>query len=300
MKHLSLFSLLAMSFLMASCDDSNDDKMEVTASFSQFYTAMNNFSSNSDSYCASTAIFTYEIDYSDGTVDIIANNVSFSPMMPAITMEIDDVPFTYSAGISSYSGIKFSGTNIVPEVGGQKMPDYTITSLSGEIGFISIEQANSAILTMTVNNQYCIAVQPATPHFGYECNSVVSGSTTFTNSDASYQLVYDATEKLVDIYLYNTKFASMMPAMNMVFQDVPFTATMNGVSFSIDELTPYIVGSTGATTPAPNYAISGLSGEVNNGKLNFTFTCSVTAEGNSAAGASYNVSNSATLFGTSN
>lgn len=295
MKHLSLFSLLAMSALMISCDNGDNDKMEVIANFNQFYTVT---SSSSNSHCAN-ATFTYEIDYTDGTIDIIANNVSFSSRMPAITMEIDDIPFKYTNSEAySSSGISFSATNIVPEVGGQEMRDYTITSINGEIGYIESAQANTAMLTMVVNNQYTIAVQPATPVFEYYNSSVVSSSTTYTNSNAIFQLVYDPTNKLVDIYIHNAQFASAMPAMNMVFKAIPFESAVYGVDFSIDELTPYLVGSTGATTPAPNYVISNLSGRVVSGKLDFDFTCTITAQNNSATGASYNVTNAASLFTT--
>lgn len=296
MKQLSSILLLALSALMISCSNSDSDNMEVIANFNQFYTVTSN---SANSHCAN-ATFTYEIDYTDGTIDIIANNVSFNSRMPSITMEINGIPFKNVVANSPYSasGISFNATNIVPVVSGQAMPEYTITSINGEIGYIPSTQANAAMLTMVVNNQFTIAVQPATPVFEHYSSSVVSGKTSFINNNAIFQLSYDTTKKLVDLYIYNAKFAAPMPAMNMAFKAIPFEATANGANFSIDELTPYIVGSTGATTPAPNYIISNLSGKVVNGKLDFDFTCTITAQGNSATGATYKVSNTAALFST--
>ena len=125
MKHLKFLAFIALAIFMASCDDENTEKFNEKFTLKQSNKVTNLSKGSSSVYAAE---YTYDIDYVDGTMDITASGVKFSPFMPAITFVINDVEFTYSD-----KGININASSIVPEVNGEAMAQYTFTKITGQI-----------------------------------------------------------------------------------------------------------------------------------------------------------------------
>ena len=90
MKHLKFLAFIALAIFMASCDDENTEKFNEKFTLKQSNKVTNLSKGSSSVYAAE---YTYDIDYVDGTMDITASGVKFSPFMPAITFVINDVEF---------------------------------------------------------------------------------------------------------------------------------------------------------------------------------------------------------------
>ena len=71
-----------------------------------------------------------QANLSKQVVDIILENIRFVEQMPEITMVFKNVPFSYSEDGSQRL---FNVASIVPTVGGESMPQYTVTSLTGSV-----------------------------------------------------------------------------------------------------------------------------------------------------------------------
>ena len=82
-----------------------------------------------------------------------------------------------------------------------------------------------------------------------------------------------------------------MPAMNMIFKDIPVTFNSTGYQLNCESLIPCLNNS--GATPMEDYPITNLSGSVTNGKLNLQFDCSINASGSSVEGITYHVTTSA-------
>ena len=174
MKHLKFLAFIALAIFMASCDDENTEKFNEKFTLKQSNKVTNLSKGSSSVYAAE---YTYDIDYVDGTMDITASGVKFSPFMPAITFVINDVEFTYSD-----KGININASSIVPEVNGEAMAQYTFTKITGQITTKEEPTENVAFVEFILNNQYSIVAYPAPLVFDQESQVIVEQS-----SNASYK-----------------------------------------------------------------------------------------------------------------
>lgn len=292
MKHLKFLAFIALAIFMASCDDENTEKFNEKFTLKQSNKVTNLSKGSSSVYAAE---YTYDIDYVDGTMDITASGVKFSPFMPAITFVINDVEFTYSD-----KGININASSIVPEVNGEAMAQYTFTKITGQITTKEEPTENVAFVEFILNNQYSIVAYPTPLIFDQESQVIVEQSSNdsykYVNEETTCKIIVNEETSTADIYVNKAQFAIKMPAMNMLFKDVAITATENGFTLSNDSLTPFIIGDTGAETPMPNYPITELQGTINDDVLQLKFVCSINAQGSSVAGISYKVSANSCLF----
>lgn len=108
-----------------------------------------------------------------------------------------------------------------------------------------------------------------------------------------YIVAFDTAKMMATISIQGAKFAAAMPALNMSFQNIPFTVDSTGrVSLRSDYLEPVLITGSNSTTPMPNYPISNLTctaDDQNNMTLNFT--CTIKSERDGVAKETpYNVS----------
>ncbi len=298
MKYLSSLLILAMSLCLFSC---NDDETENKESFTIKQT---NKVSSVDTTTIYSAEYRYDINYTSGTMNIIASNVRFAPRMPAITFTMNNIPFTYTS-----NGINLSANNIVPVVQGFENTEmgYVITNLSGRIVTSTATSGISVIITYIINYEnvyngetetYSVTAYPAPMVFDQNSETAITGgrlpySTTFS----VYSVKLDETSNTAALYIYNAKFDEKMPVgMNIVFRGITAVPTSLGYELSCDSLIPAIVGET-SETPAPNYEISDVSATIENDTIKLSFVCTITDENNSALG-SYNVTANASMFPT--
>ena len=76
-----------------------------------------------------------QANLSKQVVDITLESLRFVEQMPEITMQLKNVPFSYSEDGSQRL---FNVASVIPTVGGQEMPQYTITDLTGSVSKSSI------------------------------------------------------------------------------------------------------------------------------------------------------------------
>lgn len=296
MKQLSIVIALCLSIIATSCDNNNDsDNFEQIMTFDQIYTVTGPDSKTST---YPTTQYTYKINHSKGTADIIVKNVRFSPMMPPTTMEFKNLSISYPNSHLSSTLIKIAGSDIIPEVQNtvtgktEPMEGYTISSISGYIIPSQTSGPNSATLTFTINGVFTIKAYPIPDLYQFESITNVTGpGNQFSFNNAHYSINLNRGEGKVHLYLYNTKFAERMPAMNMIFKDIPVTFNSTGYKLNCESLIPCLNDS-GATL-MEDYPITNLSGSVTNGKLNLQFDCSINASGSSVEGITYHVTTSA-------
>lgn len=269
MKKLFYLAALAIAFFTASCsNDEDDNKFIEEFGLNQMYTVT--MGNNSSVYPATR--FTYKLNYSAATADITIKDVKFSPKMPEITMEIKNIPFSNTA-----TGIKISANNLVPEVGGNPMPEYTITSLNCRLTDSAITNFSTSMLSFVVNNAIAITAYPVPVTFEYDSKTTVniaySSSTLddFIFNKTSYAVYLNTENNLAQLYIYNAKFAEKMPAMNMIFPNIPFTATASGFELNCSQLIPTL--NNAEKTPVENQAIHELTASISNGKLSLHFLC---------------------------
>lgn len=71
-----------------------------------------------------------QANLSKQVVDIFLDGLRFVEQMPEISMQLKNVPFSYSEDGSQRL---FNVATIIPTVGGESMPQYTISSLTGSV-----------------------------------------------------------------------------------------------------------------------------------------------------------------------
>ena len=98
----------------------------------------------------------------------------------------------------------------------------------------------------------------------------------FTDNEAMYSITFNYLTGMADIDIAGAKFLEKMPAMNMTFPKVPFTASTSGIVLHADEVIPTIAG-----TPYPQYAITNIDCVFNALASNtLTFNCNPAGMGN--------------------
>lgn len=294
MKQLSFLLALCLTIIATSCD-SDSENFEQIMTLDQLYTVTGP-DSKTTAYLATQ--YTYKINHSKGTADIIVKNVRFSPMMPPTTMEFKNLSISYPNSHLSSTLIKIAGSDIIPEVQNtetgktEPMEGYTISSISGYIIPSQTSGPNSATLTFTINGVFTVKAYSIPDLYQFESITSVTGpGNPFSFNNAHYSISINSGQNTAHIYLYNTKFAERMPAMNMIFKNVPVTFNSTGYQLNCESLFPCLNNS--GATPMEDYPITNLSGSVTNGKLNLQFDCSINASGSSVEGITYHVTTSA-------
>lgn len=293
MKNLFSLFTLAILLLLTSC---GNDEVKSTRSFTS--NMVNTVVSTGGAVQAFDGQYMFEIDNVKNTMDITAKGVKFSPNMPAITFVLKNVPFTLDN-----KGYNLNAQNIVPEVDGTAMAQYTITQLTGRMfPQTTVDQttfADQVSLSYTLTSGTKINAATQSMSFLFNTTTTVNmGPTSYTNQTSLYTLNINASSSKASLIIVGAKFADKMPAMNMAFTDMTLTPTATGFKVEKASLVPNILGNDGSLTPFPSYTITNLVATVVNNKLTLTFTCTITATGSTVAG-SFNVSASATLFPTS-
>lgn len=290
-KILSLF-IISLCIVMASC--SKNDDVTSTESFTS--SMVNKVTSPTGAISIYQGSYTFDIDLVAMKMTITAKDVQFSARMPKVTFVMKDIPFTFD----SKKGYVIASTNITPEVDGSPMTSYNISSISGTI-YPTTKDSEGYLFAQVPSLQYTVSgftmtATPASMIFHYSNSTAVTGgSSTFNTSNSAYTVNFDPVNLTATLNIKDAQFASQMPAMNMQFAGLTVTPSATGFSLSSTELTPSVIGSTGALTPYPNYKISNFSATVIGSKFTATFTCTITDAKNTAIG-SYQVTASGSLY----
>lgn len=105
------------------------------------------------------------------------------------------------------------------------------------------------------------------------------GSEPFTTNDIKYRVLFKKDLKTVDIYFYNAKFISMMPAISFALVDLPVEYTKTGYMISDTNVEPkqYQASANNQDiwVPMPGYTMDSFkfettSSDLTQGHLNFS------------------------------
>lgn len=236
---------------------------------------------------------------------------------------------TYSIGISAitieYIGTSASGLSIRDVVmnGGEKK-NFEVTGLTNKnvtngMGFI--ESASSAAPGMTdlsinllggtsfistwnlfynftAGTEKVCGMPKVSFYFSKTNVTDPVGAPVLTTEDGSknrYQITVNdkdinTASRTLNIYVIGASFMQGMPAMNMVFKDVPFEIENGVLKFAINRLVPSVLAGENGTTEVPNdkFPITDLEGVGRIGdEVTLKYSCTPTLnEGNSTT---YNV-----------
>lgn len=289
MKHLSILLTLCIAIFSTSCSDS-ENQIVTTTSFNQIYTVTDN-TGNTTAF--PSCVFTYEIDFTTGLMNITMADVKFSTRMPMkITLLVKDIPFT-----TTQYGVSFSGKNIVPLYMGKETPEYTLSSISGHIS--SAVNANGDIcnLTFNVNDTYNVTAYSTPIIFEHECSTRVTespeNSNTFIHEKAFYVIKFNEDMTQADIYLYDITFSDKMKVtLNLILKGINVTGATDGIRLSAENVN--VVMNDQVQTPMnESFQITDLNGTIQKDYLQFNFNCTIKDSGNSLTGQTYYVTNSA-------
>ncbi len=214
----------------------------------------------------------YHAAFSGWYAAVTVENAQFAKGMPQISFVVDSLAW------SNYTGVmNITGSNVVPRlVGGAEMDGYVVNDIKMSIEDRMLDTDTAELYIPNVNITYTInslfkvrAVQEENYYFGNtNVDNVVDGS-EYNNGEAIYKLELDSETMTADLTIIGAKFAKMMPAMDMVFEDIPFEMSFDKFTMKIDELIPEIKG-----VPFPAYTIKNLEATgVFEGGLNLQFGC---------------------------
>ena len=279
---LSLF----LALFLISCEGENTEKFNEKFTLKQ--TNKITDSNNLASYIFSGE-YIYDIDYVKSKMNITAKNVRFNPNTQiSATFDLKNIKFTYSD-----NGINFSATDIIPEMEGDKMEQYSISKLSGRIITKELSTENIPLLKMELMGSV-ITAYPAPMTFDNNCSTIVIKGTDDTHpyvqNKSSFQIKINEEKSTADIYIYNARFNNDMTEMNMIFKNIEIKSTKDGFSFQKDSLTPNIIDYSEVQTPIDNYLITNVDGIINGDKLELSFNCTINSQSNSQEESTFLVS----------
>ena len=122
-----------------------------------------------------------------------------------------------------------------------------------------------------VDNAYTVRLFPKINYFGGTTSvSSVDGGVPFTTDVTYYNLNLDQKNMTCELFSLQARLNPKMPWMNLVFTEIPFTLTDDGVTFEKDKLIPYSVTFNSVTgeeepnnrKPYPNFELIDLSGSM--------------------------------------
>ena len=94
---------------------------------------------------------------------------------------------------------------------------------------------------------------------------------SFMTQSPCYAVAFDPTKSKATLHILGAKFAEGMPAMDMMFTEIPVTFSQNGFEMSIAELTPYIGNVPYADFKITNLSVSGTYEDM----MTVNFTCTI-------------------------
>ncbi len=155
---------------------------------------------------------------------------------------------------------------------------HTVTNLNYEYysRYMGTQAFPMVNLSFDLDGEYSVRAIYSPAYYWGTTTVVDQDGKTFVNSDQSsfYGIQFFPDTKKATIGAFSAKFAEGMPALNMKFEEVPFTLNQYNYSANASEIIPKI-----GDTPYPDYKITDLkmSGTWG-GQQSLQFTCTITKE----------------------
>lgn len=265
-KFLIYFAPLLIGLLaMSSC--SSEEKQE-TVTVQGFNNAFAHVTSLSDGTAAFYGNIRYEvrINYTRPSAEITIAGLKLTDGTSFPQFVISGL----KVAIDSKGWIDISGENITPKISGASYTP-TIGKVRMRIyqRYIGTDYLPAFSLTMTLDKNYSIVSSYVNQHCYGTTEVSAKGMLNFETKSTEYHLAFNIDTRCVTITLNKAQFNDKMPAMDMVFSNIPFTIQGGKAVFGIDNLTP-----TQGGTPAAGFPITDLSGSLDfSGDFKLGFIC---------------------------
>lgn len=256
MKKYSLFALflaLAATMTLTSCMDDNKNDMKV---YQQLQSYFNVYTPVGGGAQQMTTPVSYSVtyNYSKATAELTITGLRLPGGTAYPSLSFKDLKFTedgvwrrISAAIPELSG---SGFNVALSNLKLNVADRQVASIyspATEISFTAGEWYVNSFPTLYLTSGSPSVISPDGSKYEPE------------GDDAPYSLSFNPTTETCTISIQGMKFAPNMPAQNMRFKDLPFTATGNTIVVAKkDAFTPYILGGNDVETPFTRGSVSNL------------------------------------------
>jgi len=265
-KYLHYFaSLFLCCMALTSCG--NDDKVETIT-----VQTLNNAFAHVTDIVDGTAAYYGNIRY-----EVRINYTNPSAQIAIAGLKLTDgtafpqfVISGLKVAIDSKGWIEISGENITPQISGVSYIP-TIGSIKMRIyqRYVGTDYTPAFCLSMTLDKKYTIVSSYVNQYCYGTTVCTAEKLPKFETIGTNYKLSFNIETRCVTITLKKAQFIAQMPAMDMVFKNIPFTLQGTKAVFSIDKLIPEQ-----GDTPAAGFPITDLEGALDfGGNFEFGFKC---------------------------
>lgn len=263
MKFLKFFSILVVAAFMTSCLGSSESttKEDFTGYCFNYVTDM----SNGESEMTWGGTYTLDTNYTDGTSTLTIANLKV-PGSQSLSIQLPNLKYKFD----EKGGVVIKEAALTSSYNGQR---HTVTDLSFTLyrRYINTSYFPVLWLTFTVDSQYRVRVVYTPSSFVGTTNVVGPDNSLYTSQKPYYCVAFDPTKSKATLHVIGAKFADKMPALDMMFTDIPFTCSQTGFDMAKAELIPRI-----GNVEYPDFKITDLkvSGNYEMG-LMVEFTCTI-------------------------
>lgn len=272
MKKFNLFSVLCALLVAPSFTSCMDDNKNNVTTYQQLQSYFNVYTHVSGARQEMSGNVSYAITYklSDAKADLTMVGIKLPDGVNLPSISFADLPLTNEG-----AWLKIKSTTPVPNG----------SSFQVSFGNLDVEVADrqigeyyspATIISYMVGEWYVNSFP--------QCY-ITSGNPKVTNGDnvyeptgeaAPYSLTFDPAKRTCTVSIQGMQFDPKMPAQNMRFKDIPFTAAGNTLTVaSADAFTPYTVNGDNTEIPFTRGQISNFRADYsssNGVKMSFDFT----------------------------
>lgn len=265
-KFLHYFAALLLGCLaLASCSGEEKNETITVQSFTNAFVHVTDIKDGTAAYYGNIR-YEVRINYTQPSAEITIAGLKLTDGTSFPQFVISGL----KVAIDSKGWIDISGENITPRIPGiASIPVIGKIKMRIYQRYIDTDYSPAFSMTMSLDNNYTIVSSYVNQYcYGTTVCSAEKGP-RFETKSTTYKLLFNIETRCVTVMLNKAQFIAQMPAMDMVFKNIPFTLQGNKAVFSIDKLIPEQGG-----TPAAGFPITDLTGSLDfGGDFNFSFKC---------------------------
>ena len=257
-KLLSLMALAAIMLTFTACGSDDDDPVEMIQANEPGLIVKTTMGGNP--FFLSTCDLAFNIDFSNKSLNLGINQITFAPRMPKINFEANGLKVTNN----SRTDFTFSGTGV------KVMEGYTLNDVTGRY----IKDLSSLILTYTVSAErgeygvltFSPVLFSKLPDGGYDYDNTTERFYKFKSQ------IDDDNNFTASICIDNIQFVPQMPKLEEIvipLDDATIVQTANGYTATATTIIPMFKQGD-KYIPFPDRTVSNLNYELN--VLNKSFT----------------------------
>lgn len=263
MKFVKFLSVALLASVMTSClgDAENVQAENFTNYCFNYVTDM----STGTSETTWGATYMLETNYTDGVATFNITGLKLASSQ-SVSLSFSNMKYSYN----EKGGFVIKAPSYESSYNGQR---HTVTDFSMEYYRRSVgtRYLPAMFLTFKVDNAYSVRVV-YTPSAYLGTTAVVDADgKSFSSQKPYYAVAFDPTKSISALHILGAQFAEGMPAMDMVFTDIPVTFSHNGFEMAKAELIPQI-----GNTPYQDFKITDLTvSAAYEGMMTVNFTCTI-------------------------